>query len=391
MTFGKVRASWAEVGGATSPYHLALTYSWQGSHLGQPRGGIAQGRIPLAALKPSSTVGQEIGVDIRVLDGRLGVDFTLYTQSATDQILSTTISNASGFGSQVINAGEIKNSGVELLVTTTPVRTGDFRWDLDVNLAKNTNEVVDLIEGQTSLVLAEGRRRGNFVTADVGEPYGSIKGRKYLRQNVPSGGSDCDATGPIVHDSDGLPMRTGDLCVLGNGTPDVIGGVSNSLRYKNFTIRALIDMRFGGEIFSYTNSQGYSAGLHQATLEGRAQGFIVGEGVDQNGNPNTVQVDPQDYFGRIGSQIGEQFIYDAGFVKLRELQISYRLTTRLLAGSPIKLAVIALVGRNLWLISSDVENVDPESTFRNDQNGLGLEHSGVPQTRSIGFKINVRL
>ena len=391
MTFGKVRASWAEVGGDTSPYQLALTYSLQGSHLGQPRGGVAQGRIPLAALKPSSTVGKEIGVDIRVLDGRLGVDFTLYTQSATDQILSTTISNASGFGSQVINAGEIKNSGVELLLTTTPVRTSDFRWDFDVNLAKNTNEVVDLIEGQTSLVLAESRRRGNFVTADVGEPYGSIKGRKYLRQNVPSGGSDCDATGPIVHDSDGLPMRTGDLCVLGNGTPDVIGGVSNSIRYKNFTIRALIDMRFGGEIFSYTNSQGYSAGLHQATLQGREGAGIVGDGVDQNGSPNTVSADPQDYFGRIGSQIGEQFIYDAGFVKLRELQISYRLPTRLLAGSPIKLAVISLVGRNLWLISSDVDNVDPESTFRNDQNGLGLEHSGVPQTRSIGFNISVRL
>jgi len=208
---------------------------------------------------------------------------------------------------------------------------------------------------------------------------------------VPSDGSDCDATGAIVHGSDGLPMRTGDLCVLGNGTPDVIGGISNTVRYKNFTISALIDMRFGGEIFSYTNSQGYSAGLHQATLEGRAQGFIVGEGVDQNGNPNTVQVDPQDYFGRIGSQIGEQFIYDAGFVKLRELQISYRLPSRLLARSPFKLVVVSLVGRNLWLISSDVDNVDPESTFRNDQNGIGLEHSGVPQTRSIGFNINVRL
>ena len=391
LSFGKLRASWAEVGGDTNPYQLALTYSLQSSHLGQPRGAIAQGQIPLAALKPSSSVGVEAGFDVRFFDNRVGLDFTVYSQQATDQILSTTISSASGFSSQVINAGEIKNSGVELLLTTTPVRTGDLRWDLDLNISNNTNEVVDLIEGQTSLVLAESRFRGNFVTADVGEPYGTIKGRKYLRQNVPTDGSDCDATGPVVHDSNGLPLRTGDLCVIGNGSPDVLGGISNTLRYKNFTISALVDMRFGGDLFTVTNSSGYSNGLHQNTLQGRSEGFIVGDGVDENGNPNTVQADPQDYFGRIGSQIGEEFIYDASFVKLRELQLSYRLPSRLFARTPIKLATISLVGRNLWLIHSNVDNVDPESNFRNDQNGIGLEHSGVPQTRSIGFNINVRL
>ena len=391
LSFGKIRASWAEVGGDTDPYQLALTYSLQGSHLGQPRGGIAQGRIPLAALKPSSAVGIEGGFDIRFFDNRLGIDLTIYSQKATDQILSTTISSASGFGSQVINAGEIKNSGVELLLTTTPVRTGDLRWDLDFNISNNTNEVVDLIEGQTSLILAESRHRGNFVTADVGEPYGSIKGRKYLRQNVPSGGSDCDATGPVVHDADGLPMRTSDLCVIGNGSPDVVGGISNTLRYRNFTLSALVDLRFGGDLFSVTNSAAYDNGLHQNTLQGRAEGFIVGDGVDQNGNPNTVQADPQDYWNSIGNRIGEEFVYDASFVKLREVQLSYRLPNRILAGSPIKLATISLVARNLWLIHSDVDNIDPESIFNNTQQGIGLEHSGVPQTRSIGFNINVRL
>ncbi len=391
LSFGKVRASWAEVGGDTSPYQLALTYSLQASHLGQPRGAIAQGRIPLAALKPSSSVGIEGGFDVRFFDNRLGVDFTLYSQTSTDQILPTTVSNASGFSSQVINAGEIKNSGFELLLTTTPVRAGDWRWDLDFNISKNTNEVVELIEGQTSFVLAESRFRGNFVTADVGEPYGSIKGRKYLRQNVPAGGSDCDATGPIVHDSNGLPLRTGDLCVLGNGTPDMLGGIANTVRFKNITLSALVDMRFGGDIFTVTNSSGYSNGLHKNTLQGRAEGFIVGEGVDENGNTNTVQADPQDYWGRIGGQIGEEFVYDASFVKLRELQVSYRLPNRLFARTPIKLATVSLVGRNLWLIHSNVDNIDPESNFRGDQNGIGLEHSGVPQTRSIGFNINVRL
>ena len=392
LSFGKVRASWAEVGGDTNPYALALTYSLQGSHLGQPRGAIAQGQIPLASLKPSSSVGIEGGFDVRFMENRFGVDFTWYTQSATDQILSTTISSASGFGSQVINAGEIKNTGVELLLTTTPYRTANTRWSLDFNISRNTNEVVELVEGQTSLVLAESRHRGNFVTADVGEAYGSIKGRKYLRQNVPADGSDCDATGPIVHDADGLPMRTSDLCVIGNGSPDVLGGIANTLRYRNLTLNVLLDLRFGGDIFSVTNSAGYDNGLHMNTLQGRAEGYIVGDGVNPDGGANTVQADPQDYWGRIGGGfIGEEFVYDASFVKLRELQLSYRLPARVLARTPVKVATLSLVARNLWLLYSNVDNIDPESIFNNTHQGIGLEHSGVPQTRSIGFNLNVRL
>ncbi len=392
ISFGKLRASWAEVGGDTNPYSLALTYALYGSHLGQPRGGVAQGRIPLANLKPSASIGIEGGFDIRFMDNRFGIDFTYYTQSAINQILSTTISSASGFGSQTINAGEIKNSGVEVLFSTTPYRAGDWRWDFDVNISRNQNEVVELVEGQTSLTLSESRHRGNFVTAEVGEAYGTIKGRKYLRQNVPTDGSDCDATGPIVHDADGLPMRTSDLCVVGNGTPDFIGGIGNSLRYRNLSINMLFDMRFGGDIFSVTNSAAYDNGLHKNTLLGREAGYIVGDGVDQDGNTNTVLADPQDYWGRIGGgYIAEEFVYDASFVKLRELQISYRLPPSALAGTPIKVATISLVGRNLLLLYSNVDNLDPESIFNNTQSGIGLEHSGVPQVRSVGVNVNVRL
>ncbi len=395
LSFGKVRASWAEVGGDANPYSLVLTYGLSGSHLGQPRGGIAQGQIPRATLKPSSSVGIEWGFDLRFIENRFGLDFTWYTQSATDQIFSTTISNASGFGSQLINAGEIKNSGVELLLTTTPVRTGDFRWSMDLNLSRNINEVVELVYGQTSLVLAESRHRGNFVTADVGEAFGAIKGRKYRRQNLPEGdpaASDCDATGPIVHDEEGLPMRTGDLCVIGNGTPDFIGGISNSIRYRNLTLSMLVDLRFGGDIFSVTNSAAYSNGLHKNTLQGRDVGYIVGDGVNEDGDANEVQVDPQDYWGRIGGGfIGEEFVYDASFAKIRELQLSYRLPTRIFARTPVKVATVSLVARNLWILYSNVDNIDPESIFNNTHQGIGLEHSGVPQTRSIGLNLNVRL
>ena len=373
---------------------MALTYSLNGgAHLGQPRGGISQGTIPLADLKPFSQTGVEFGFDVRLLDNRFGLDFTYYDQSTKDQILSTTISSTSGFGRRVINAGEMSNKGIELLISTTPARTADVRWDLDFNFAQNTNEVVSLVEGQTSLVLEESRNRGNFITADVGEPFGTIKGQRYLRQNVPNdenGDPDfCNATGPIVHDASGLPLRSGQLCILGNGTPDFIGGISNRVRYKNFTLSALVDFSFGGDIFSVTNSSGYGNGLHKNTLPGRAEGFLVGEGVDQDGNPNSVQVDPQDYYQRIAGQIGEEFVYDASFAKLREVQLSYRLPNQWLRGTPIQLATISLVGRNLWLIHSNVDNVDPESAF--NINTRGLEHSGVPQVRSFGFNFNVRL
>ena len=389
--FGKVRASWAEVGGDTDPYQLLLTYNLQGAaHLGQPRGGIAQGTIPLAELKPFSQVGVEFGFDVRFLDNRLGLDFTYYDQVTENQILSTSISSASGFGSSVINAGEMSNSGIELLLSTTPVRQADVRWDLDFNFAQNDNEVGALSGTQTSLVLAESRVRGNFVTADVGEAYGTIKGQKYLRASALNGDDPCEATGAIVHDADGLPLRSGDLCVLGNGTPDFVGGISNRVRYKNLTLSALVDFSFGGDLFSATNAYAYGNGLHKETLVGREAGTIVGDGVDQDGNQNTVAADVQDYYGRIGGQIGEEFVYDASFMKLREVQLSYRVPAKWLSGTPIQVATISLVGRNLALLHSNIDNVDPESNF-NNTNAQGLETSGVPQVRSFGFNINVRL
>jgi len=394
ISFAKIRGSWAQVGGDTNPYQLALTYTLGAAHLGQPQGRIAQGNIPLSSLKPSQTTGIEFGVDFRFIDNRFSIDATYYSEVATDQILSTTISNSSGFFSQVINAGEITNAGIEVLLKTTPVRQGDFRWSLDFNLSRNRNEVVELVEGQTSLVLGESRHRGNFVTADVGEPYGSIKGRKYLRQNVPTGDgvTDCDSTGPIVHDAEGLPMRTSNLCVIGNGSPDVSGGIRSGLRWRNISFNMLFDLRFGGDLFSVTNSAGYANGLHKNTLQGREEGFIVGDGVNEQGEVNTVQVNPQDYFGEIGfGTIGEEFIYDASFVKLREVQVSYVLPSRLFARTPIKFASLSLVARNLWLIHSNVDNIDPESLYNSTNRGIGLEHSGVPQTRSIGFNLNVRL
>jgi TonB-linked SusC/RagA family outer membrane protein len=392
FTFGKLRASWAQVGGDTDPYQLALTYRLvdQG-HLGAPIGNIAQDQIPLADLKPSQQTGIEFGADLRFFDNRLGVDFTWYQTNTTDQILNASIDATSGFGSAVINAGEMKNSGFEALVTGTPLRSADFRWDLGLNVAKNKNEVVALIEGQEALGLGEARSRNISVIAPVGGAYGTLVGTDFLR----------DDQGRVVHDDNGLPL-TGGRVELGVATPDVTMGLTNTFRYKNFTLNALIDMRFGGDLYSGTNSIAYGNGLHTETLVGRGSG-LVGEGVSQSSctgetedgvptgcSANTVNASAQDYWGAY-NDAASPFVYDASYVKLRELRLGYRLPSRWFRGSAIQMITFTVVGRNLWVIHTDVPNVDPESNYSSTNEALGFEWLGVPAYRSIGFNFNIRL
>ncbi len=387
LSFGKVRLSYAEVGGDTDPYQLALTYSIEGlPHLGNPQGQIAQGQIPQANLKPTDTRSYEAGVDLRFFGNKLGLDITYYNQSTTNQILSTNISSTSGFGSVVVNAGEITNEGVEVLLTGTPVSTdAGFRWDLSLNFARNRNEVIALDdEGKLeSLRLEESRARNAFVEARLNEPYGAIVGRAYAR----------DAQGNIIHDADGFPMADSELKILGVGVPDWTGGLSNTFSFKGVSVSALIDVRWGGQLHSNTNRFLYAAGHHINTLEGREEfysgtGGIVGEGVTESGEVNTVVADPEQYFGRIASEIAEEFVYDADFIKLRQATISYNIPRAWIANTPFDGLSISLVGRNLALLYSDVPNVDPESTYSNG-NGQGLEYSSFPQTRSLG--VNLRL
>ncbi|NNE47393.1 MAG: SusC/RagA family TonB-linked outer membrane protein [Rhodothermales bacterium] len=448
LSFGKVRASWAEVGGDTDAFQLSLTYALANyTHAGQPIGRVAQTQVPLADLKPSSHTGWELGYDTRFFDNRLGLDFTYYSSKTSDQILSASVAGESGYNSKVINAGEISNRGVELLLSGTPVRTADMRWNIDANFGWNDNEVTQLLGpaacadpfpsedlectnflgvlglGGASRI-ASGATMGIF--AEVGEPFGLIKGRKYAR----------DVNGNIVLDDSGLPVQ-GPFEILGNGNPDWTAGITNTFRYKNFTLSALVDIAYGGEIFSGTNANAYGFGLHQNTLDGRSDcdsagyssecwvpsgvqfpdgipfeigdkgldglgpgddGYTApdqgeGNGLTQEifeaGVDNTTAVYPQDYYGRIVGQIAEEFVYDATYVKLRQLQLSYRLPTRWLQKSPIQMATFSIVGRNLWIIHKNIPNVDPESNL-NVGNAQGTELAGVPQTRSIGFNVNLR-
>lgn len=391
MSHGQVRASWAEVGSDTNPYQLDLTYSIASdTPLGQPRAAIGTGTIPLADLKPTITSETELGFDVRFFDDRLGLDFAWYDRSTTNQILSTDVSGASGFGSRMINAGQLDNTGIELQLTTVPVLSDEFIWRSSMNYGRNKSEVVELVEGQEILNIEQSRRETAWITAQVGEEFGTIRGFAYER----------DQDGNIVHEN-GLPVQ-GDLTELGRGTPDWTLGWSNRFSYREFALNVHIDAEWGGQLFSGSNALLYGNGLHQNTLEGRsacddnrrgdgrwAADCFVGTGVDVDGGTNETGVMPNSYYGAIATQIAEEFVYDRNLITMRQIQLSYNLPVEWAAGLGLNRATFSVVGRNLFFIYNPIPNIDPESNI-NRGNAQGLESESVPLTRSIGFNIDLQ-
>ena len=375
IDFAKLRASWAQVGGDTDPYQLLLDYGLYGQgHFGQPLGGITSGQIPNSALVPLTNTEFEVGMDFRMFKNRLGVDFSYYNRKTENDILRAGVSGTSGFGTRVVNVGELRNTGVELLLNIVPVKTNKFNWDLSFNMAYNDSEVVRLLTPEQDgeqLFQDESRTRSAYIYQIEGKPYSSIMGFRYAR----------DDNGDIMLDDDGLPMR-GDFDLLGQGVHPFTLGVNNTFSFKNFSFSFLIDGKFGGDIYAATNAFAYLRGLHENTLEGRETGEI------RLPDGNTTKLEPQnvqDYWGRVFN-ISEEFVQDASFIKLRQFTLGYRLPSAFVSKTPFNSASISLVGRNLLLLYSQVDNIDPESTYSNG-NAQGLEMFGVPQTRSFGVDL----
>jgi len=382
FTYGQFRAAWAEVGGDTDPYNTLLTYSLTGAgHLNYPMGRISQGSIPNPDLKPLTKSDFEIGVDLRFFENRLGLDIAYYKATTTDDILSATISGSSGFGGTTVNIGEINNSGIEFLLTVTPIR-GDLTWDISLNFASNENQVVRLSEDGSidRLQVGEPRTRWAYIYQIVDEPYSSILGFTHRTIN-----------GEKVYDPlTGRPIITDELSYLGQGVHKYIGGINNAFSYKGFNLSFLIDYKLGGDIYSGTNVRLVSWGLHQMTVEGREDGIPI-SGVDPDGNALdmviTDQGDIQGYWSGYANA-SDNFIYDASFWKLRQIVLGYTFSGKMMANLPFRSVNLSFVGRNLWLISGHVDNIDPEMNYQNG-NAQGLDYFGMPQTRSYGFNLRV--
>ena len=385
ISFGKVRASYGGSSntGAAAPYQTILTYGLQGytAGNGQAVGYVNNSTIPNQYLRPVSINEQEFGFNIQFLNNRLGADVAVYNKNTTHDIVDVSVSGTSGYTTNVVNIGRLRNRGLEILLTGSPVRTKNFSWNVSFNFAYNKNKVIDLGPGSSYLTL-DVPRNGNASIQDVvGLPYGQIVGYKYKR----------DPSGNIVYDTAGLPEATANAVPFGSGQYDKTGGMTNDFHYKNFSFSFLIDYKFGAKMYSGTNLILYSDGLQKGTLVGRETGF-VGKGVTDDGHVNTKVVPTQNYFGAVAAgsnNIDELFVYDASFIKLRSLSIGYNLPASILKGGFIRGLNISLVARNVAILLKHVPNVDPESNY-NSSNAQGLELSGYPAVRSIGFNLNVK-
>ncbi len=417
ITFGKVRASAAEVGSDTSPYMLDLTYGlYPFTFNGQSSGLINTTVIPNRNLKPTRTRSFETGLAMKFLNNRIGFDFTYYTSVSRDQINVVTAPYTSGFSSQIVNVGSISNKGVELSLNGTPISSKNFVWDIYVNFAKNINKVESLAEGLPFLTLAESRWCGVSVVATPGKPYGAIMGYNY--QKDPNGNIILD---PVTR----RPLQSATKEVIGNGTFDWTGGIVNTFRYKRISLTATIDVKQGADLFSMTNLYSVSRGQSTLTLKGRDEwiqseldrvaaaktsaewlasgnqkGYIpngVIKSTDANGKavytPNTQGVNPTSFwqgYVQDGQGVAIPFIYDASYVKLREVSLSYDLPKEFLRKTGISGVVVGFVARNPWIISKHVPNIDPDSNYYNG-NGQGLEYGSLPTRRNFGFNLKVKL
>jgi len=391
LSFGQLRASWAQVGSDTDPYRLNLTYSVQPQAFAGRTFANLGGTVPLADLKPTLTSEIELGADIRFFDDRLGVDIAWYDRQTTNQILSAQIAGTSGFTGRVINAGQIDNTGWEMRLSTVPVARTDFFWRSTLNYARNKSFVVETAEGSEILLLEQSRTQTAWVSAEVGKEFGTIRGYAYER----------DASGNIIHDDQGLPLQ-GELRTLGRGTPDWNAGWSNTISYRNLSLNALIDIQWGGQIFAGTNAYAYAAGLHKNTLVGRAEcdsaprttegawtPCFIGQGMNTAGEANSAAVTPNQYYGAIRNRIAEEFVYDSNVIYMRQIQLSYRLPVDLVSQVGVRGVSLSVIARNPFLIYNSVPNIDPTVSLQRG-NAQGLELAGVPSSRSLGFNIDVQ-
>ncbi|GAB3921458.1 SusC/RagA family TonB-linked outer membrane protein [Larkinella terrae] len=385
LSFAKVRAGVAKVGNDTDPYNLMQTYSYQNPWGSTPS--LAENNTMLNAnLKPEITNSFEVGAEVKLWNNRVGLDVTYYDKESFNQILSVNISQATGFNSKLLNAGKLQNKGIEVQLSATPVRSGAFQWDIGLNWARNRNKVVELADGLTTYTL--GTVRGMTIEARVGQPYGTFFGQGLLR----------DPNGNVVYDKSGYPQINPTRRILGNFTPKWIGGLQNTFTYKRLSLSTLIDVKSGGDIFSQSVNIGRYTGVLKETTVGREDG-IVGQGVVNTGTaespvytPNTVKISSEEWHKKYYSLTNNEVtLFDASYVKLREVKLTYMWSGQVFKRLPFRDIAISVVGRNLALLHSNVPHIDPETSYYNDGNLQGIENGQTPTTRTMGFNISFNL
>lgn len=383
LSLGKFRASWAKTSGdAAKPYKTQLYYG-----LGSPLNGVPMGTFeteqPNGFLKPFTLTEIELGFDLKFFQNRLGLDLAWYTRQTKNEIMGTTFSAGSGFQTGFVGTGSTRNTGLEVLITGTPVQTPDFKWNVTFNVTTVKNEILETDPTGANQVQGSNRASlGNAVTSFVKGMSGpQIMAFDYKR----------NANGDILVTDAGLPIKGDELVAMGQVLPKVFGGITNDFMYKNFTLSFLIDANFGNKILSATEFYSIRRGLNKMTLEGRGEKITKGVNVN-TGAVNTFGAEPQDFYRAVAEQITATSVVSGDFIKLRQASLSYNMPSSLFTKVPVIRSVqISLVGRNLAILMRKAKNIDPEASFGSDLKYYGIEGTNLPSTRSYGFNLNVKL
>lgn len=388
LNLGKFRVNYAEVGNDADALQLNNTYTRVSNFQGQPLYTNAL-LTPFRSinknpnLKPERTKSFEIGLESSLLNRRLGFDITYYKTNSVDQIVSAAVSSASQYTNGVVNGGNIENKGLEIQLYGTPIKTKDFSWEIIINWSNNKSKVISLPNELDNLQLGA-FQGGVTVNAAPGEAYGALKGTDYVYTN---GQPTIDqATGKYL-------ISTSSANTIGNVTPDWIGGIRNKFNYKNLSFGFLIDTQKGGDIFSLDMYYGLASGLYKETAVGdiRENG-VLHPGVAPDGSPNTIKTEGGTIENSLGYQAApnKAFIYDASFVKLREVSITYNFPKSMFENTFINAASLSLLGSNLWIISKNLPYADPESGLSSGNSSRGFSVGSLPTTRDIGFNLTFK-
>ncbi len=396
LSFGKLRANYAEVGNSAPAQSLINTYltpvnenaDIRGSFQGQPVFTTST-TLNNPNLRSERTKSKELGLEMKFLKNRIGFDAAIYNTQSIDQIMAVAVSKATGYDQKFVNAGTIENKGVELSAFVVPLQTKAFTWRVGTNFTRNRNKVIELFDGVDNIQLASWQG-GVTLNASVGQPYGVLKGQDKVYKDGK----------PVVLPS-GYYDRTDATSIIGNINPKWKMGLTNNFSYKDLSLSFLIDVQKGGQVFSLDQYYGLATGLYPETdiLNDKGKpvrspiadggGYIV-PGVLADGQANTKRVSGEN-FGIFGYRRNPAslFIYDASYAKLREIVITYKLPTSLFGGkNPIQAATLSAVGRNLWIISKNLPYADPEDGI-SAGNSQGFQSGVNPAMKEVGLTLKL--
>ncbi|PSL49623.1 TonB-linked SusC/RagA family outer membrane protein [Chitinophaga niastensis] len=388
LSFGKLRVAYTAIGNDAGPFKTSTGF-YKSSVADALRGEILvpfDGTNAFALnnvagnpnLKPESIKEFETGLETKWFNNRISLEVNYYDKTSTNLIFTPTVSAGSGFNAAVVNAGKIKNTGVEVTLNATPVSTKNFHWNIGVNWSKNTGKIIDLAPGINAIQIGGFTSPGIYLVK--GQPYGTIQGTRYAR----------DANGKLLIDDSGYPIPDAADGNIGNVMPRWIGGVTNTFSYKNFDLSVTVDGRFGGDIMNFDKYYLSAWGVSKNTED--REGTKVYDGIRQSdGKPNTTAIKTdQGYFTNFFTNTFENLVEDGTFVKLRNVTLAYNFSPKRLAHTPFKAATFSLAGRNLWMYAPNFTGSDPElSVYGSGSNSQGFYHRVTPSTKSFNATLKL--